>query len=213
VIAAVVMAGRASREPARAAARLGILALGLSACSGRIIGPTPDMFGAWSATPLAADARLAQQAQSSEVCRAGQPQGAAVQIVLQDHRTSSTAAFLVQGAGFSGSCLITLDGGAAGGGGRLVPPAPMVGALVVDEESTGGVGGATASLLGGRLGGTAVAVRVQLQNGITVQTSIGGGHWLAWWPGETAVLRVEALDPAGAIVGTLDDTTPTWEQK
>src|SRR5207247_8562641 len=97
----------------------------------------------------AGDPGVATEALKSSVCRAGDD-NQSIAIVLQDRRTAMSAAFLVTGPGWSGSCLVTTASGSASGGGRSAPLDPVTAALTVDERSSGGVGGGNASLLGGR---------------------------------------------------------------
>ena len=191
-------------------AAVALLALVFAACRGSV-GPDLDTLAGWQARPLAPDAQLAQHASQQEACRSGQLDGVLVRVLLQDRRTESTAAFLVAGPGFTGSCLVSLQGGNAGGGSTDVAPAPLMGAIVVDEQSSGTVGAGTGSLIGGRIAANLAAVRIELSSGLAVEASIGGGHWLAWWPGDATALRITALDAGGSAVATLDDPT-TWGQ-
>lgn len=190
------------------------MAAGLAAGCGafRQVGPTEDLHD-WSAVPLAADQRLTTAALTSSVCRAGDDTGPPPNILLQDRRTAMSAAFLVSGVNWSGSCLITVAGGSSGGGSRDASPASLTGPLAVDERSNGGVGSGNATLLGGRAANAVVTVQVVLPSGQVVTASVGRGHWLAWWPGDAEAVRVVALDSTGAVLKTLTDTTPGFEQK
>src|SRR5436305_839081 len=84
---------------------------------------------------MAPDARLATKALTFESCHAGADAGG-IQILLQDRRTASTAAFLVAAPAFSGSCLVSLSGN-GGGSGRGAALDPATSAIVVDEGSSG----------------------------------------------------------------------------
>ena len=190
-----------------------LVAVAAAGCRG--LGPvaTPDDLASWQAAPLPADPRLAQAAVTSIACNAGNDTGPPPQILLQDRRTASTAAFLVSGPAFSGSCLVTLSGGAGGGSGRSQPLEPATAAIVVDEGSSGGTGSSSASLVGGRAAVTVATVTIDLNDGRVVRASVGNGHWLAWWPGELGVKQIVARDAAGTVLATLDDATPGWKLK
>jgi hypothetical protein len=198
-----------------ASVTLGALALAASLAAGCQVfgqaGPIEDLHD-WSAVPLAADQRLATEALKSSVCRVGDD-NARPTILLQDRRTAMSAAFLVAGANWSGSCLITVANGGSGGGGRGAALAPLAGRLVVDERSSGGLGSGSATLLGGRAADDVATIQVVLPSGQVVSASVGGGHWLAWWPGDVEASRVVALDSTGAVLQTLTDTTPGFQLK
>jgi len=57
-----------------------------------------------------------------------------------------------------------------------------------------------ANELGGRVAADVTAVTIALADGRTVTASVGGGHWLAWWPGDVGATTVSGLDAAGQIV-------------
>jgi len=175
--------------------------------------PTQDPLTTWSQVPLPANPALARAATAPgfNACASGQAE--APRIVLQDQRTISTAAFLTAGTGFTGSCLVTLTGGASSGSARSDPLDPMDRAIVVDERSTGGIGGGTATLLGGRSRLDVTRVQIALPNGTRLEASVGNGHWLAWWPGSDEAGSVTAFDGAGNVVAALDDTTPGFQAK
>jgi hypothetical protein len=196
----------------RKLAALCFATLALTACAGPSL-PKQDDLVTWQRLPLAPDQRLTDAALRSTVCRSGQKDDAPIQLLLQDRRTATSAAFLVSGVGFSGSCTIALNGGASGGSSREQPLDPLSGPIAVDERSTGGLGGGTASLVGGRVAPVVARVRIDLADGRVVDASVGNGHWLAWWPGDFAAVRIRALDLASSIMATLDDSTPGWQQK
>jgi hypothetical protein len=192
---------------------IGLVVAAVAGCGAVSVVPVQDDLSTWQTTPLAPDQRLIDAALQSDVCRAGQDGDPPIQLLLQDRRTASTAAFLVAGPGFTGSCTITLNGGASGGSTRGPALEAMTSPIVVDERSGGGLGSGTATLLGGRAAPNVASVRIELADGTIVEASAGNGHWLAWWPGETVVVRITALDPLASIVAALNDSTPSWQQK
>lgn len=194
----------------RAVVVLLVLSIALMGCVAP--GASADDLKGWQARPLPPDLSLAQFAVGQDVCRAGQPAGFAVRVLLQDRRTEWTAAFLVEGAGFTGSCAVS-RGGNAGGSGRTDGREQFVGSIVVDERSSGSLGQGSGTLLGGRSAAPVATVLIDLPDGRTVEASVGGGYWLAWWPGESSAVRIRALNAADMVLATLDDSTPNWQQK
>lgn len=203
-----------ARRRGVAVAAFATVAVLAGACGFRQALPNDDLHD-WSAVPLAADERLTTAAIKATVCRMGDDTAPAPEILLQDRRTALSAAFLVSGPGWSGSCLITIAAGnASGGGGARGGPSPALAtALAVDERSSGGVGSGTAGLLGGRAAADVATVQIVLADGRSVTASLASGHWLAWWPGSVDAAQVKALDANGVALQTLTDTTPVYEQK
>jgi hypothetical protein len=182
----------------------------MAGCAAAFV-PTQDPLTAWARLPLPADPRVAQAAMTNSACQG--EQGRQLQIVLQDQRTASTAAFLTAGGGLTGSCLVTLTGGAGAGSLRSAPLDPIKDAIAVDERSTGGAGGASATLLGGRTKPGVARVVITLADGSTLDASVGSNHWLGWWPLSLEPKHVTAYDASGTVLQTLDDTTPGFEIK
>ena len=177
----------------------------LAGCGGFRGAPAADTLQDWSAVPLAPNPALASQALTASVCRGGDAQAGPLQVVLEDRRTAQTAAFLVTGPSWVGSCLITLSNGNASGGGSNQPRGPFDGPLALDELSNGGVGAGTASLAGGRIIDGVAAVEVDLPDGRVVTASVGQRHWLAWWPGDLPITRLVARSGDGTVLATIDD--------
>lgn len=173
----------------------------LAGCAvARVVQPTPDNFAAWSETPLAPDPNLAVVAlDPKSSCHAGAG-GGQIQILLQDRRTSQTAAFLFSGPNVFGSCIVTANGNSSGGSGP--PLDPMVGAISIDDNGAGGAGGESLRELGGRVAPTASRVVIHLTDGRSILASIGGGYWLAWWPDTARAERVVATDASSAEIAS-----------
>lgn len=189
----------------RAAGLLVAFAAGvlLAGCGlARVVQPTPDNFATWSETPLAPDPNLAAAALNpNSACNAG-PGAARVQILLQDRRTSQTAAFLFSGPDVFGSCIVTAGGNSSGGSGP--PLKPLIGAISIDDNGGGGAGGEALRELGGRVAPNASRVVIQLTDGRFVVASIGRGYWLAWWPDTARAERVVATDVSGVEIANTE---------
>jgi hypothetical protein len=187
-----------------------VAALAVAACaSSPVVGEDP--LTTWQARPLPPDPALDAAAKASLACKADQ--AGELTVVLQDRRTASSAAVLTSGQGFSGSCLVTLGGGASGGSARVAALDVLTTAIAVDERSTGGLGSGTATLLGGRSQPAVARVQIVFPDGGIIDASVDGSHWLAWWPGGQQPAHVLAFDTTGAVLQTLDDSTPGFQQK
>ena len=180
------------------------VALAASGCwIARVEGPPADDLSTWSEVPLAPDPELARVAASGESsCITGR-QGDRVQVLLQDRRTASTAAFLFTGPGAFGSCFVTKAGGGAGGGSGPLPE-PMTSDLSLDANGFGDVADGEARHLGGRVGDDVTRVDVALADGRSVTASVANGYWLAWWPDDVLAEQVLAVDASGAVLETVE---------
>jgi hypothetical protein len=170
-------------------------AVALAGC-GSLIASQPDDLSTWQRAPIPPDPRIA--AMATEACRP-LDENFVVQVILQDRRTESTAAFLLAGPGWTGSCLTSLAGGGAGSDWRSGPLEVMDDPIVVDERSTGDVAEGTASILGGRTAADVGRVEIVLDDGGVVTASVGAGHWLAWWPGTVTADRITATSADGHV--------------
>jgi hypothetical protein len=200
------MTGLAMRS--RGHLRIGIAALALAGCRGDFPMPSADTFSTWSRTPLVADPAMAKLATEHSACRAGFPADAPVTIVIQDRRTTSTAAFLLTAPGHFGSCIISA-GGSGGGGSTNVVPA-LTGVITVDEQGTGTSGEGSTNTLGGLAAPNVTTVKVTLRDATEVIASVENGYWLSWWPGGEPAQLVTAISSDGVILAVLDRQGDSW---
>jgi hypothetical protein len=156
-----------------------------------------DDFSTWSTTPLPPSGELAAKAADPNGSCTSGTDGERVTLILQDRRTEWTAAFIFRGATSFGSCTVTSQA-SSGGSGPL--PEALTSALSIDVDSFGS--GATGEVheLGGRVAADVTAVTIALADGRNVTASVGGGHWLTWWPGDVDATSVTGLDAAGQVV-------------
>ena len=169
-------------------------------------GPVDDL-SSWSRLPLPGDqglaTRAAQGPSSCKAAAADQP----VTLLIQDRRTTWTAAFLFTSGAQFGSCFVSsAEGGTGGGSGPL--PGTMTGTLTIDDDSSGGVAAGHARDLGGRLAAPVVSVMVELDGEQSVVASVGNGYWLAWWPDDARPTAVVGLDTQNAEVVRVDVPDP-----
>jgi len=175
-----------------------VSAVALSGCSvARVEGPQQDDLSTWRNTPLPPSAELgARAADPNGSCSSG-PDGERVTVILQDRRTELTAAFLFHGASTFGSCIVT-SGMQSGGSGPL--PGPMDSPLTIDDNGAGTIVEKDVHELGGRVSPDIVAVTIHVADGRTVEATVGGGYWLAWWPGNVPAQSVTGVDTAGNVI-------------
>jgi len=166
----------------------------------RVVEPAQDTFATWSETPLAPDPNLARLvAGEHSACRPMPDRE--IRILVQDRRTSATAAFLVAGVDTFGSCLVTSNGNSHGGSGPVLDP--VAGQISIDDNGHGESNGIVVRELGGRVVGNAARVEIELDDGSAVVASLADGWWLAWWPGARFAATVTAFDAAGAEIASV----------
>ena len=176
------------------------LPLVLAGCGiGGFLAPTPEDLSTWQPVPLPPNPELATAALAASACmnlgweEGAEQAGGPIEILLQDRRTASTAAFFIAGPDTIGSCMFSSSGGSAGGSSQPASQLQALNAAIaVDEDGGGGLAGAEATLLGGRAAPVVIAVRIGVSDGRVVQASLGNGHWLAWWPGSVRADSVTA---------------------
>ncbi len=200
------MTGLATRS--RGALGTGIAVLVLAGCRGAFPMPSADSFSTWSRTPLAPDPAMARLAADHSSCRAGFPADAPVTIVIQDRRTTSTAAFLMTAPGHFGSCLIS--GGGSGGGGSTNVVPTLTGVVTVDEQGTGTSGEGSTNTLGGLAAPNVMMIIVALRDATEVVATVENGYWLSWWPGGEPAQLVTAIGSDGVILAVLDRQGDRW---
>jgi len=180
--------------------------MALSGClATTVVGPTPETFADWSATPLAPSADLAALVLGGQHGCTLDSGGGPAHILIQDRRTALSAGFLLQNANSFGSCLISGGSGPSSSGwGPL--PAAMTGPLTIDDNGNGSFGTGMAWELGGRVDTSATSVIVTLPNGRTITASVATGYWFAWWPNAGAAATVTATAADGHVLATVPVT-------
>jgi hypothetical protein len=184
--------------------RVGLLcaaALIISGCGALFtaIQPAPDDFRDWSPVPLAADPALSAEARES--C-SGDPNAAPMPLLFQDRRTAKTALVVFGRENDYLMCSVSHAGGGGFGAGGSAIGAPA-GDLTI-ESGEGAIANSAVTVADGRIRVPAAGVRIVRADGLRVEASVGGGRWLAWWPGDSRVVRVVAYDLSGAEVAVAE---------
>jgi hypothetical protein len=146
-------------------------------------------FAGWNATPTApAPGQLAQAAQTC-----GQNLGSPV---LTDSRGPYTAAIYAD----SNTSDVCLSGDGVSMSSSSTPQAPAAVAAGQIEANGGGTrdsAGNALTLVDGRTGAGVTAVTVDRSDGSSVQATVAGGWYLAWWPGTISATSAEVTSASG----------------
>jgi hypothetical protein len=192
---------------------MGVLAAaGAASAVGLIVGgpATSTAFAGWRAAPTAPAPGQLPAAEAS--CPAGGPSpggkvGAPGAVpsgppALSDVRGPYSMLLYLDGDGGSTLCM--------GGGSfvRVLPtpaptaPAPPADGLVIDHLASGVV-----TFVEGRVGSAVTGVTLTLDDGTRVTVTVGGGHFIAWWPGSEGVATSTQTTASGSQSGRADSVT------
>jgi hypothetical protein len=169
-----------------------------------------ELRGPWRPQPLSVDRATIDASQ--QACRAQEAefgvQGPATtgQLVAVDGRGGGRITLLYVGRGESYlQCQVDLGSSALAMGGSSSEPGPqrVVAAndlLILGSGGTSG-GAKSSSSVVGRVGSDVTAVRIVLPSGSSLQATIGGGWFTAWWPTDEMTFVAEAFNASGQKVG------------
>jgi len=202
-----------------------VAAAGAASAAGLLIagGPaTSTAFAGWRAAPAAAAPGQLPAAEAS--CPAGGaspgdkvgPPGAVPPgpPALSDVRGPYSMLLYISGDG--GTSLCMSDGSFV----RILPtpapsaPAPAADGLVIDRlaiPTQDGSGGAV-TFVEGRVGSAVTAAALTLDDGTRVTVTVGGGHFIAWWPGNEGVTTSTETAASGSQSGPADVATGAMPQ-
>jgi hypothetical protein len=172
-----------------------------------------DLGEPWQAAPFTVDPTVIATAERT--CRdpkMGMMPKAGMPLVLVDARGGG-AIYLKFAAGFDeAECFVQQDangvltnqGGGSSSGGNAQPPlAPTELQLGGSgSQSDGNAPGQTKSYATGRAGAGIAIVEIVLGNGHSLQASLNGGWFAAWWPSGDSAKVVRGYDGSGTLVGT-----------
>jgi hypothetical protein len=195
------------------------LALAAIACGGcddadSVVPPAiHDLGEPWQAAPFAIDpAIVAAAEQTCRDPRMGMMPQAGMPLVLADVRGGNYLYLKFAAGGNEAECfvqrdangILTSQGGGSSSGGNaqpaLAPTEIQLGGS--GSQSSGNAPGQTTSFASGRAGGAVMAVEIVLSNGRSIQASLNGGWFAAWWPSGDSARRARGYDASGTLVGT-----------
>ena len=81
-------------------------------------------------------------------------------------------------------------------------PAPPADGLVIDHLASGAV-----TFVEGRVGSAVTGAALTLDDGTRVTVTVGGGHFIAWWPGSEGVATSTETTASGSQSGPADVAT------
>jgi hypothetical protein len=181
---------------ASAAAAAGGLAVILSLGAG-----ASNAFAGWSAKPtLPAPGQLAGARTS---CEQSQSPIAGLPLQLSDTRgpftfsiyaDSTTSATCIKGPSFT----------VVSGSMSSYPVTVPAGHILMDSSHATDRAGAAYSVAEGRTGSDVTGVTLTLDDGTTVQATVGNGWFVAWWPGSQVVKSAELATSSGSTTQTFD---------
>jgi hypothetical protein len=209
---------RGTRRPVRRVVALGTPVAAASIAATLLVvgggGGTDSAFAGWSANPTLGAAYQTQPAQSVCLARveqgppsnqaqsSPQSQGRAPTFtpVLTDTRGPFTVTVFSSAAKGYAFCLAFPDGSTSLRGFAASSPAVPANTIGVDQVTYAGHSGAgNFGLIVGRVGSGVSAVTVVLNDGTVVETSVGSGLFVAWWPGTQGIRSAEITTSTGVV--------------
>jgi hypothetical protein len=146
-------------------------------------------FAGWQATPTTSAS--APPVPQGQAC--GQGLGTAV---LTDSRGPYTAAIYAQG-NTTAVCLSGNDIRMSSSSSSTVPVTAPAGQLQFSGGANRDSAGSQLTLADGRAGTGVTAVTFELSDGTSVQATVTGGWYMAWWPGAVTATDAEVTTASG----------------
>jgi hypothetical protein len=181
---------------ATAGAAAGVAALVISLGTG-----ATTAFAGWTAKPTAP--APGQIHAASVACQASQSPVSGLPLKLADTRgpytfaiyaDSETSATCIEGPTFVGASTSASS----------VPVSVPDGQILLSSAHRSDRAGQAFSFSDGRTGAGVTGVTLMLDNGTTVQATVGNGWFVAWWPGGNPVKSAQITTPAGVKTQTFD---------
>lgn len=181
---------------ATAAALAGTLAVVISLGAG-----ASNAFAGWSPTPTPPAPGQLAGAQTS--CEQAQSPIAGLPLQLSDTRgpftfsiyaDSTTSATCIKGPSFT----------AVSGSISSSPITAPAGHILLSSSHASENSGAAYTVAEGRTGTGVSGVTLRLEDGTTVQATVGNGWFVAWWPDAQAVKSAELVTSSGPVTQTLN---------
>ena len=218
------MQARAAQVPADAAERLtrhdyhprtrrlrppvaiGALATGAAAGTAAAVislgAGASNAFAGWSPTPTPPAPGQLAGAQTS--CEQSQSPIAGLSLQLSDTRGPFTFSIYANSTE-SATCIKGPSFTAVSGNMSSYPVNVPAGHILMDSSHATDRTGGTYSLAEGRTGADVTGVTLTLDDGSTVQATVGNGWFVAWWPGLHGVKSAELATSSGTTTQTFDN--------
>ncbi|HUA71119.1 MAG TPA: hypothetical protein VMA96_08565 [Solirubrobacteraceae bacterium] len=181
---------------ASAAGTVGAVAVVISLTAG-----ASSAFAGWSATPTPPSP--GQLAASRASCEGGQSPIAGLPLKLADTRGPFT--FSVYASDTSSATCISGPSFTAVSGTMSSAPADVpAGQIMLSSSHQTDRGGQPFSFAEGRTGAGVSGVTLTLNDGTKVQATVGGGWFVAWWPGARDIKSADLATPTGTVTQTFN---------
>jgi hypothetical protein len=174
---------------ASAGAAAGTLAVVISLGAG-----ASNAFAGWTAKPTAAAPGQIADARAS--CEASQSPIAGLPLKLADTRGPFTFSIYADDNS-SATCIQGPSFTAASGSMSSYPLNVPAGHVLLSNSHATDRDGAAYSLAEGRTGSDVTGVTLTLDDGTSVQATVGNGWFIAWWPGSHDVKSAQLTTPSG----------------
>jgi hypothetical protein len=159
-----------------------------------------NAFAGWTSKPT--QPAPGQIEAASAACQASQSPVAGLPLKLSDTRGPFTFSIYADNQ-TSATCIKGPSLTAVSTSGSSAPvsvPADRIDASVHRSDR----GGSVFSFADGRIGSDVAGVTLTLDDGTTVQATVGNGWFVAWWPADHGVQSAQITTPAGVKTQTFD---------
>jgi hypothetical protein len=160
-----------------------------------------NAFAGWSPTPTPPAPGQLAGAQAS--CEQSQSPIAGLPLQLSDTRGPFTFSIYADSTS-SATCIKGPSFTAVSGSMSSYPINVPAGHILLDSSHATDRDGGAYSLAEGRTGADVTGVTLALDDGSTVQATVGNRWFVAWWPGSQIVKSAELATPSGTTTQTFD---------
>lgn len=164
-----------------------------------------NAFAGWSPTPTAPAPGQLANAQTS--CEQSQSPIAGLPLQLSDTRGPFTFSIYANSTS-SATCIKGPSFTAVSGSMSSYPVSVPAGHILLAGSHATDRTGAAYSVAEGRAGTDVTAVTLTLDDGSTVQATVGNGWFVAWWPSSHVVKSAQLTTPSGVTTQTFDEQAP-----
>ncbi|HUA47482.1 MAG TPA: hypothetical protein VMA77_19760 [Solirubrobacteraceae bacterium] len=160
-----------------------------------------NAFAGWSPTPTPPAPGQLATAQAS--CEGGQSPIAGLPLKLADTRGPFTFSVYANDTS-SATCIKGPSFTAVSGTIASTAMNPAADQILLSTEHQTGHGGQAFSFAEGQTGAGVSGVMLTLDDGTKVQATVGGGWFVAWWPGAREIKSGDLATPTGTVTQTFN---------
>lgn len=160
-----------------------------------------NAFAGWTPTPTPPAPGQLATAQAS--CQGGQSPIAGLPLKLTDTRGPFTFSVYASDTS-SATCISGPSGTNVSGSMASAPVNVPADQIVLSSEHQTNHSGQAFSFAEGRTGTGVSGVKLTLDDGTTVQATVGGGWFVAWWPGARGIKSADLATRTGTVTQTFN---------